>query len=239
MVYDPRIRAGIFAGESGGDYDALFGFQNRPGGKYANIKVSQMPIDEVIRFTMPGGEYGQATKKQIGRVATPTGAYQVVGTTLRAMKKKMGLTGKEIYNREMQDRIGQEILETQGTGAWAGYKGPRNPKAAISKGPATVKPFTGQASISKQPVSSGKPALAKAGIADIGKETVPEWTPTVVDTAEPMTEGTRLSTALADSLEAMTPKQDEAAWDWVFKAMQPRVIQAPAFNIWEQRRGTV
>jgi hypothetical protein len=27
-----EIRNGIFAGESGGDYNAVYGFQNRPGG---------------------------------------------------------------------------------------------------------------------------------------------------------------------------------------------------------------
>ena len=73
----------IFAGESGGDYDALFGYQNRPDGIFSGIKVSEMPIADVIKFTSPTGAYGQYVKGQVGRVATPVGAYQVVGSTLR------------------------------------------------------------------------------------------------------------------------------------------------------------
>ena len=117
-----RIQQGIFSGESGGDYGALFGYQNRPGGKFANIDLTKMTIDEALDFANPSGNYGQFVKGQVGRVATPMGAYQVVGSTLRDAKKGLGFSGQETMSPEVQDEIGKWIYKTQGTGAWEGYK---------------------------------------------------------------------------------------------------------------------
>lgn len=111
----------IFGGESGGDYDALFGYQNRPNGAFAGIKVSQMPVGDVIKFTSPTGKYGEYVKGQVGHVATPVGAYQVVGTTLREAVKALGIDPNQKFDKATQDKIGQYILKTQGTGAWEGY----------------------------------------------------------------------------------------------------------------------
>tara|TARA_R110000824_G_scaffold94974_1_gene228720 strand:- start:379 stop:1005 length:627 start_codon:yes stop_codon:yes gene_type:complete len=119
------IRNGIFAGESGGDYDALFGFSNRDGGRYSNVRLTDMTVDDALNFAAPSGDYGQWVKGQVGRIATPMGAYQVVGTTLRAAKDALGLTGNERMTPETQDAIGQWILAEQGTGAWEGYRGPQ------------------------------------------------------------------------------------------------------------------
>ena len=119
------IQRGIFAGESGGDYGALFNYQNRPDGRFSNVDLTQMTVDEALQFSDPSGPYAQYVKGQVGRVATPMGAYQVVGTTLRAAKQGLGLAGNERMTPELQDRIGRWIYETQGTGAWEGYKGPR------------------------------------------------------------------------------------------------------------------
>lgn len=123
------IQRGIFAGESGGDYDALFGYSNRPGGLFSNVKPTQMTINELIDFQSPSGEYGQyvaLTRPDKGRgVATPAGAYQVVGSTLRDAVQGLGLTGAEKFTPEMQDRIGRWIYEKQGVGAWQGYRGPQ------------------------------------------------------------------------------------------------------------------
>tara|TARA_R110000744_G_scaffold115497_1_gene216120 strand:- start:1732 stop:3501 length:1770 start_codon:yes stop_codon:yes gene_type:complete len=117
-----RIQQGIFAGESGGDYGALFGYQNRPNGRFSNVNLTDMTVDQALDFARPSGPYGQYVKGQVGRVATPMGAYQVVGTTLRGAKEGLGLTGGEQMTTALQDKIGQWIYKTQGTGAWEGYK---------------------------------------------------------------------------------------------------------------------
>jgi len=119
-----HIQAGIFAGESGGDYDAVFGYQNRPGGKYEGVRPSQMRVDDVLQFQDPQGEYGQWVKGQVGRVATPVGAYQVVGTTLREAVKAGVVSPDDKFDQRTQDKVGAWVLSTQGTGAWEGYRGP-------------------------------------------------------------------------------------------------------------------
>lgn len=134
----PAIRAGIFAGESGGDYNALFGFSNREGKQFGGTKLTDMTVDQALAFANPSGPYAQWVKGQVGRVATPMGAYQVVGTTLKAAKDGLGLTGNERMTEDTQDRVGQWILAKQGTGAWEGYRGPREPEspyAGLPDGP--------------------------------------------------------------------------------------------------------
>lgn len=135
-----QIKNGIFAGESGGDYDALFGFSNREGGRYAGVKLTDMTVDEAIEFANPRGDYGQWVKSKVGRVATPMGAYQIVGTTLRNAKSSLGLTGSERMTPELQDKLGLWIYSQQGTGAWEGYRGPQqnppSPKAGAAALPA-------------------------------------------------------------------------------------------------------
>lgn len=143
MVYDPRIRANIFAGESGGDYNALFGYQNRPDGRFSDINLTSMPIADVLSFTDPSGPYAQYVKDQVGRVATPVGAYQVVGSTLRDAVNALGIDPNTPFNQATQDRIGQWILDTQGTGAWAGYQ-PNAAPIQISTSGVNAMPMTPQ-----------------------------------------------------------------------------------------------
>jgi len=119
------IRGGIFQGESGGDYNALFGFSNRAGGPFQDVKLTELTVDDALAFADPSGAYGQWVKGKIGRVATPMGAYQIVGATLRAAKRGLGLRGSELMTPDLQERLGVWIYRTQGTGAWTGYVGPR------------------------------------------------------------------------------------------------------------------
>jgi hypothetical protein len=122
----PEFRAripGIFAGESGGDYGALYGFSNRPGGQFENVRLTDMTINQALEFANPRGDYGRwVANRNNGTVATPMGAYQIVGSTMRAARDAMGLTGDEPLTPEMQDRLAQWIYENQGIGAWVGYR---------------------------------------------------------------------------------------------------------------------
>lgn len=152
-----RIRNGIFAGESGADPDALFGYQNRKGGKFSHIKPSKMTVDQWIEFQDPNGEYGQWVKAHRpdpeNGVATPMGAFQITGTTLRDLKRDLRLKGDEVMSFEFQDYLAQQIYLRQGTGAWQGYKGPRDSyTAGTVDGPApdmsaTSRGYTGQGQV--------------------------------------------------------------------------------------------
>lgn len=121
MVDLAYLKGKVFPGESGGDYNALFGYANRGSGPFGGVKLTDMTVNQVLDFTNPSGPYAQSVKGQIGRVATPTGAYQVVGTTLRDAVRGLGLTGNEIYNEGTQDLIGQWIYENQGPQAWEAW----------------------------------------------------------------------------------------------------------------------
>jgi hypothetical protein len=125
----------IFPGESGGDYNALFGYSNRDGGRYGGTRLTDMTVNQALDFSQPSGDYGQWVKGQVGHVATPMGAYQVVGTTLRAAQKGLGLTGNERMDEGLQDRIGEWIYQNQGPGAWEGWRGSQsggNTQAQVS-----------------------------------------------------------------------------------------------------------
>ncbi len=121
MVDLSYLKGNVFAGESGGDYNALYGYANRGSGPFGGVKVTDMTINQVLDFTDPSGPYAQSVKGQIGRVATPTGAYQVVGRTLRDAVRGLGLTGNERYDEATQDLIGQWIYKNQGPQAWEGW----------------------------------------------------------------------------------------------------------------------
>ena len=118
-----RLKPSIFATESGGDYNALYNYANRAGNPFAGFNLTGMTVDEALEFASPSGPYAQYVKGQVGRVATPMGAYQVVGSTLAEAKKGLGLTGNEMMTEDMQDKIGQWIYKTQGPSAWEGLKG--------------------------------------------------------------------------------------------------------------------
>lgn len=137
------ISNGIFAGESGGDWDALFGYSNRPGGPFEDVKLTEMTVDEALAFSDPSGPYGQwvasSRPDPENGVATPMGAYQIVHTTLADAKDGLGLKGDELMTPELQEKLGQWIYLKQGTGAWQGYRGPRDGYTA--RGPGQ---YTGQ-----------------------------------------------------------------------------------------------
>jgi hypothetical protein len=118
-----RLKPSIFATESGGDYNALYNYANRAGNPFAGFNLTGMTVDEALEFSSPSGPYAQYVKGQVGRVATPMGAYQVVGSTLAEAKKGLGLTGGEMMTEDLQDKIGQWIYKTQGPSAWEGLKG--------------------------------------------------------------------------------------------------------------------
>tara|TARA_B100000035_G_scaffold315120_1_gene333984 strand:- start:4432 stop:5892 length:1461 start_codon:yes stop_codon:yes gene_type:complete len=138
MITWETVQQGIFDGESGGDYDALFNYQNREGGIFSNVKLTDMTVDEALSFADPTGNYARyVASKNNGQIATPMGAYQIVGRTLRDAKEKLNLSGDEKLTKSLQDKIGKWIYSTQGTKAWAGYKGPKE----TSEGAKNMNPF--------------------------------------------------------------------------------------------------
>lgn len=90
--------------EGGANYDTLFGFSNNKG-PFAGTQVSNMTLAEAIQFSDPKGAYGQWVKGEVGRVATPMGRYQIVGSTLKAAVEEMGLDPNLPFSPQIQDAI--------------------------------------------------------------------------------------------------------------------------------------
>lgn len=93
--------------EGAGGYDTLFG--NAQKGQFAGTTVSGMPIRDVLAFTDPSGAYAQSVKSKIGRVATPVGRYQVVGTTLRNAVNDLGLDPNAPFDQATQDKVAAHL----------------------------------------------------------------------------------------------------------------------------------
>ncbi len=126
MITWQDVQKGIFSGESRGDYNALFGYQNKPQGLFSDIKLTDMTLDEALEFSDPDGAYGTYVGlNNKGKVSTPMGAYQIVGATLRDAKEALKLSGDTKFTQATQDKIAKWILKTQGTDAWVGYQGTR------------------------------------------------------------------------------------------------------------------
>lgn len=97
--------AHIDRNESGGgndQYDTLFGHRNRNNG----VRVSQMTIGEAGAFASPSGEYGQSVNAEIGRVATPMGKFQIVGSTLRGLQDDLQLPDDVPFSPQVQEQLG-------------------------------------------------------------------------------------------------------------------------------------
>lgn len=112
--------------EGGGNYDTLYG-HSQNGGKFDGVKVSEMTIGEVLDFANPSGEYGQWVKGKVGRVATPMGRHQIVGTTLRSAVEGMGLSPDTKFTPQVQDSIANYLAKNR----LAGLKSPAAKRAAM------------------------------------------------------------------------------------------------------------
>lgn len=110
-VLPTSFLAAVDAKEGAGGYDTLYGHAQR--GKFAGTNVSAMPIRDVIAFTDPSGAYAQSVKSQIGRVATPVGRHQIVGTTLRKAVTDLGLDPNATFDQATQDRIALHLAKNR------------------------------------------------------------------------------------------------------------------------------
>lgn len=90
--------------ESANDYNRVYG----PGVK--RIPVTTMSIDQVLTW--------QDKSVAEGAKSSPVGKYQIIRGTLRELKAEMGLTGKELMNEAMQERMFEKLAERRGLGAF-------------------------------------------------------------------------------------------------------------------------
>lgn len=90
--------------EGGGDYRTLFGHSQKSG-PFAGVDITKMTLGQLKDFASPSGEYGAWVKSKVGRVATPMGRYQIIGTTLRSIAEQMGLPDNTLFDKNTQDAM--------------------------------------------------------------------------------------------------------------------------------------
>lgn len=157
----------LAAKEGGGRYDTLFG-HSQNGGRFAGVDVSKMTLDQVSEFARPDGEYGQWVKGKVGRVATPMGFGQIVGTTLRSTMQEMGLPGDTLFDAQTQTAMVNHLAGKRIRGAksqaakraglraeWEGFKHVSD--ADLDQAIAKFEAGGGIASPSAQPVGPKAP----------------------------------------------------------------------------------
>lgn len=119
--------------EGAGNYDTLYAHEQREGGRFSGVKVTEMTIGELKEFA--DNEYRPYMRKAHGENASPMGRYQFVGDTLEAVAKEMGLSDDTKFTPQVQDAMFEYYLDKRissaGTldkqvqavrNAWAGFK---------------------------------------------------------------------------------------------------------------------
>ncbi len=82
---------------TGNNYDARFG-----SGKGHNPRLSTMTLNQVLNY--------QRTR----RVSSACGRYQFMRKTLLGLKRKLGLSGNETFNKSLQDKLAIQLLKRRG-----------------------------------------------------------------------------------------------------------------------------
>ena len=86
--------------ESGNNYNAVYGVN-----KTQNLTVST--IDQVIAWQ-------KRYTAVLGMPSSAAGRYQIIRKTLKGLKEEMGLTGNELFDEKMQDRMAVTLLNRRG-----------------------------------------------------------------------------------------------------------------------------
>lgn len=72
--------------------------------------LDQMTVAEVMAW--------QAASVAAGSESGAAGRYQIIGKTLRGLVGTLGLDGSETFDKALQDRMGEALLERRGFSAW-------------------------------------------------------------------------------------------------------------------------
>lgn len=100
------------SGGAGDQYDTLYGHRNRQDG----TRVSNMTLGQAAEFASPSGAYGQSVNAEIGRVATPMGKFQIVGTTLRNTMENLNLPPDVPFSPAVQEQLGLYLAQQRVNG---------------------------------------------------------------------------------------------------------------------------
>lgn len=96
--------------DRGEGYNETLGYGAYTGGK---VNLVGMTLDEVDAL-----QTKMLRHKDNSWNSSAVGRYQIVRTTLRSLRKELGLKGTERYDAKMQDRLAMALLERRGLSRW-------------------------------------------------------------------------------------------------------------------------
>jgi muramidase (phage lysozyme) len=96
--------------DKGRGYNETLGYGAYTGGA---VNLVGMTLDQIDKLQT---KMLQHPKNKLRSSAV--GRYQIIRTTLRSIREQLGLTGGELYDAEMQDRLGCYLLGQRGIDKW-------------------------------------------------------------------------------------------------------------------------
>ncbi|RWB64374.1 MAG: hypothetical protein EOQ48_01785 [Mesorhizobium sp.] len=96
--------------DQGEGYNETLGYGAFTGGK---VNLESMTLDQIdqLQTRMLSHPDNKWNSSAVGR-------YQIIRTTLRDLRRDLGLSGDEVFDRRMQDRLGMALLEKRGLSRW-------------------------------------------------------------------------------------------------------------------------
>lgn len=159
-VLDHIARSEGTAHRANGGYDTSLGYgRYLPGGQ--EQKLTTKTLDEII-------ELGNYMRRQPGNPnSSAMGRYQIVGSTLRAQMRQLGLKGTDLFDEKTQDRIGANLARQRGASPiglqqeWASLVGAKNATAVALM--QKVDPKASTMPLDRQPVEIKAPKIEVKG----------------------------------------------------------------------------
>ena len=107
---DLKKRISLAEGTSDpGGYDRLLGGTEK---NLFRIKPTEMTVQEILDFQLArgAGSYAEYANSEVGRISTPVGKYQVVGSTLQGLVDQGIVDPNEKFDENTQERIGTYLI---------------------------------------------------------------------------------------------------------------------------------
>ncbi len=126
----------IARGESGGDYNATLDNGAWTNGPQNLVSMSLNQVRELQRqMLMNPGNRAKYTDEKGNHVGSSAlGKYQIVGTTLDSLMRDLNLSGNELFDQQMQDRLAMALVNRR-LGSGQGLAGLRNEWTSLRKVP--------------------------------------------------------------------------------------------------------
>lgn len=214
----------IAKGESGGNYNATLDNGKWTNGAQNLVGMTLNQIRDLQRHMLSYEENRMTHRDVNGRPAgsSALGKYQIVGQTLQGLMKEMGLSGNELFDEKMQDRMAMHLLNRR-LASGEGVAGLRKEWTSLRN----VSDGTIQGALNGMNNGPTRERAAGLGTADVGAmnsalQPLPAFQPTVLDQQVQKTSELKDELREADAAYKDIAKQtsDQDLADWIKKTSE-------------------